>query len=70
MEYIIGAVCFIVGFIFSMFFFGAKKLNGTLYIMQDDDEDRDIYRFEIDDLDELSKHKKIRLKVETVDFNS
>lgn len=53
-----------------MFFFGAKKLNGTLYIMQDDDEDRDVYRFEIDDLDELSKHKKIRLKVKTVDFNS
>lgn len=70
MEYIIGVVCFIVGIIFSLFFFRAKKLNGTLYIIHDDDENRDIYRFEIDNLDELSKYKKIRLKVTNVDPDS
>lgn len=70
MLYTVGGICFVIGIIFSLFFFGAKKLNGTLYIIHDDYENRDIYRFEIDDLDDLSKHKKIRLKVKTVDSNS
>ena len=69
MDYIIFTTAFIVGLIFGWLMFGARKANGTLYIMHEDEE-KDIYRFEIDDLDELSKHEKIKLKVKSVDFNS
>lgn len=66
MLYIVGIVCFVVGILFTLFFFGAKKLNGTLYIIPGEEDEPDIYRFEIDDLDELSKYKKIKLKVTDV----
>lgn len=39
-----------------------RKTCGTLKI--DQNTDKDLYRFEIDDLDALSKKKYVRLKVD------
>lgn len=59
-------VYFIVGFIVGIFImaFGVLTLKvGTLKIDQIS-SDKDVYRFEIDNLDKLSKRKYILMKVD------
>ena len=59
-------VYFIVGFIVGIFImaFGVLTLKvGTLKIDQIS-SDKDVYRFEIDNLDKLSKRKYILIKVD------
>ena len=59
---------FIVGFIFGFCIMGiVRKLrgvSGTLKIDRHDPE-KDVYRLEIDNLDDLSKKKIVVLKVDT-----
>lgn len=67
MMYLKIFIVLMIGLCAGWFIFGAKKSNGTLYIMQNSDpEEPDIYRFEIDDLENLTKHKKIFINVKTI----
>ena len=61
MAYLIGAI---IGCVVSnIIFFIRYRYGGTLRIDNSDPE-KDVYRFEIDDLNKLSKFKRIRLKVD------
>lgn len=63
-------VVLLVGVGIGWLIFGARSSNGFLYIMRNKDVDEpDIYRFEIDELEKLSEHKKITVKVKTIDMN-
>ena len=60
----------LVGVGIGWFIFGAKRSNGFLYIIKNKNIDEpDIYRFEIDELEKLSEHKKIIVKVKTIDMS-
>lgn len=64
MLYIIcGLVGTLIGSIISNIIFYALSGSGTLRIDHSDPE-KDVYRIEIDDLDNLSKHKRVILKVD------
>lgn len=59
--FVIGVIC---GIIASKIFQRFRKTIGTL-IVDMSDPDKDIYRLEIDNLDNIPKMKYILLKVET-----
>lgn len=65
MDYyiIICAICFLCGIIVNELLQYLKKCYGVLRIDQTDPE-KDMYRFEINSLDELSKKRYIVLKIE------
>ena len=65
MDYyiIICAICFLCGIIVNELLQYLKKCYGVLRIDQTDPE-KDMYRFEIDNLDDLSKKRYIVLKIE------
>lgn len=64
MMYVYISVVFVIGIALGWVLFGSKKTNGTLYIIPQ--EDRDIYRYEIDDLENLAKYKRISIRVKKI----
>ena len=52
----------IIGSIITYLVYFLRRASGILRI-DHSDPDKDFYRFEIDDLDNLSKHKEIILKI-------
>lgn len=59
MEYVIAAICGLIG----SFLYWHRTASGTLRIDHSNPE-KDIYRIDIDDLDKLSRKKRIVLKVD------
>ena len=60
--FIIGFACLIVGIIIGALLANSKTMIGSL-IIDDTDENTDVYRIEINDLDIIPKKKRILLKV-------
>lgn len=60
--FIIGFAGFIVGIIIGALIANSKTIMGSL-IIDDADENTDVYRIEINDLDIIPKKKRILLKV-------
>lgn len=63
MEYVLFAVGVIVGSILTTIIRNFRTKSGTLRI-DHTNPSKDVYRFEIDDLDSLSKKKRIVLKID------
>lgn len=64
MEYLLIITGVLIGSIVSnIIFFARYKMAGTLRIDHSNPE-KDVYRIEIDDLDGLSKKKRVILKVD------
>jgi hypothetical protein len=64
MEFLLwSAIGCIVGSIVTSVIFYVRCHYGTLRIDHSDPE-KDIYRFDVDDLDKLSKKKRIMLKID------
>lgn len=61
-SFIIGFGSFIVGIIIGVLLSNSKTVMGSL-IIDDTDENTDVYRIEINDLDVIPKKKRILLKV-------
>ena len=61
-SFIIGFGSFIIGIIIGVLLSNSKTAMGSL-IIDDTDETTDVYRIEINDLDIISKKKRILLKV-------
>ena len=61
-SFIIGFGSFIIGIIIGALLANSKTVIGSL-IIDDTDENTDIYRIEINDLDVIPKKKRILLKV-------
>ena len=61
-SFIIGFGSFIIGIIIGVLLSNSKTVIGSL-IIDDTDENTDIYRIEINDLDVIPKKKRILLKV-------
>lgn len=60
--FIIGFGSFIIGIIIGVLLSNSKTVMGSL-IIDDTDENTDIYRIEINDLDVIPKKKRILLRV-------
>ena len=60
--FIIGFVGFIVGIIIGALIANSKTIMGSL-IIDDTDENTDVYLIEINDLDIIPKKKRILLKI-------
>lgn len=41
----------------------ACMLKGDLYISKDDQNEKEVYRFEIDDLEDLNHHTKLLIRI-------
>ena len=61
-NFIIGFGGFLVGIIVGLLIANSKTVMGSL-IIDDTDENKDIYRIEINDLDVIPKKKRILLRV-------
>lgn len=61
-SFIIGFGSFIIGIIIGVLLSNSKTVMGSL-IIDDTDENTDVYRIEINDLDVIPKKKRILLKV-------
>lgn len=61
-DFIIGFAGLIVGIIIGVLIANSKTVMGSL-IIDDTDENKDVYRIEINDLDVIPKKKRILLKV-------
>ena len=61
-SFIIGFGSFIIGIIIGALLANSKTVIGSL-IIDDTDENTDVYRIEINDLDVISKKKRILLRV-------
>ena len=61
-SFIIGFGSFIIGIIIGALLANSKTVIGSL-IIDDTDENTDVYRIEINDLDVIPKKKRILLKV-------
>ena len=61
-NFIIGFGGFLVGIIVGLLIANSKTVIGSL-IIDDTDENTDVYRIEINDLDVIPKKKRILLKV-------
>ena len=61
-SFIIGFGSFIIGIIIGALLANSKTVIGSL-IIDDTDENTDVYRIEINDLDIIPKKKRILLKV-------
>ena len=61
-SFIIGFGSFIIGIIIGVLLSNSKTVMGSL-IIDDTDENTDVYRIEITDLDVIPKKKRILLKV-------
>ena len=61
-SFIIGFGSFIIGMIIGVLLSNSKTVIGSL-IIDDTDENTDVYRIEINDLDVIPKKKRILLKV-------
>ena len=61
-DFIIGFASLIVGIIIGALIANSKTMMGSL-IIDDTDENTDVYRIEINDLDIIPKKKRILLKV-------
>ena len=60
--FIIGFGSFLIGVIIGTWLANSKTVMGSL-IIDDTDENTDVYRIEINDLDVIPKKKRILLKV-------
>lgn len=63
MDYLILFACSFVSFITALIFTHFRSAHGTLRIDHSNPE-KDIYRIEIDDLDSLSRKKRVILDVD------
>ena len=61
-SFIIGFSSFIIGIIIAALLANSKTVIGSL-IIDDTDENADVYRIEINDLDVIPKKKRILLRV-------
>lgn len=61
-SFIIGFGSFIIGIIIGALLANSKTVIGSL-IIDDTDENTDVYRIEINDLDVIPKKKRILLRV-------
>ena len=61
-NFIIGFGGFLIGIVVSLLIANSKTVMGSL-IIDDTDENTDVYRIEINDLDIIPKKKRILLKV-------
>ena len=61
-SFIIGFGSFIIGIIIGVLIANLKTIMGSL-IIDDTDENTDVYRIEINDLDVIPKKKRILLRV-------
>ena len=61
-DLVIGFVGLLIGIIIGALLANAKTVIGSL-IIDDTDENTDVYRIEINDLDAIPKKKRILLKV-------
>ena len=61
-DFVIGIVGLLIGIIIGALLANAKTVIGSL-IIDDTDENTDVYRIEINDLDAIPKKKRILLKV-------
>ena len=61
-SFIIGFGGFLIGMVVGLLIANSKTVMGSL-IIDDTDENKDVYRIEIDNLDVLPKKKQILLKV-------
>ena len=61
-SFIIGFGGFLIGIVVGLLIANSKTVMGSL-IIDDTDENKDVYRIEIDNLDVLPKKKQILLKV-------
>lgn len=61
-SFIIGFGSFIIGIIIGVLLANSKTVIGSL-VIDDTDENTDVYRIEINDLDVIPKKKRILLKV-------
>ena len=63
MEVIFIILCLLIGSFVTWIIFSCKTTYGTLRIDHSNPE-KDVYRFDVDDIDKLSKKKRIVLKVD------
>lgn len=63
MEWLAGVIGVVVGVIVTLIFQLILPTSGTLRIDHSNPE-KDIYRFEINDLDKLNKKKRVTLKID------
>ena len=63
MEYILFLVGIIIGSIISSIRYWTKRTSGTLRIDHSNPE-KDVYRFEVDKIENLPKKKEIILKID------
>lgn len=63
MEFVYVAIGFVFGLVIAVICCCPTKNDGILRIDQSNPE-KDIYRFDVDDLDALSRKKKIIIRVE------
>ena len=61
-NFIIGFGGFLIGIVVGLLIANSKTVMGLL-IIDDTDENKDVYRIEINDLDVIPKKKRILLKV-------
>ena len=61
-SFIIGFGGFLIGVVVGLLIANSKTIIGSL-IIDDTDENTDVYRIEINDLDVIPKKKRILLKV-------
>ena len=61
-SFIIGFGGFLIGIVVGLLIANSKTVMGSL-IIDDTDENTDVYRIEINDLDVIPKKKRILLKV-------
>ena len=61
-NFIIGFGGFLIGIVVGLLIANSKTVMGSL-IIDDTDENTDVYRIEINDLDVITKKKRILLKV-------
>lgn len=63
MDAIFIILCSLIGSVITWIIFSFKTTCGTLRIDHSNPE-KDVYRFDVDDIDKLSKKKRIVLKVD------
>ena len=61
-SFIIGFAGFLIGIVVGLLIANSKTVMGSL-IIDDTDENTDVYRIEINDLDVIPKKKRILLRV-------
>ena len=61
-SFVIGFGGFLIGIVVGLLIANSKTVMGSL-IIDDTDENTDVYRIEINDLDVIPKKKRILLKV-------